>query len=83
MTNFMFSKKQIFSYSVMAGLPDKMIEYVLETRIDAQSDESSLDTFLEDLILTHIIYIPSNVLCNYLKNYYAKRGDMVRINIFK
>jgi hypothetical protein len=21
--------------------------------------------------------MPSNVLCNYLKNYYAKRGDMV------
>jgi hypothetical protein len=61
----------------MAGLPDKMIEYVLETRIDAQTDENSLDTFLEDLILTHIIYMPSNVLCNYLKNYYAKRGDMV------
>ncbi|KAI6235374.1 Rap guanine nucleotide exchange factor 1 [Aphelenchoides besseyi] len=63
-------------YSVMAGLPEKMVEYVLETRIDAQTDELSLDTFLEDFILTHIIYMPSNVLCNYLKNYYEKRGNM-------
>ncbi|KAI6177154.1 Rap guanine nucleotide exchange factor 1 [Aphelenchoides bicaudatus] len=63
-------------YSVMAGLAEKMIEYVLETRIDAQTDENSLDTFLEDLILTHIIYMPTNILCNYLKNYYATRGDV-------
>lgn len=61
----------------MAGLPEKMIEYVLETRIDAQSDEVALDIFLEDFILTHIIYMPSNLLCNYLKNYYTRRGTMV------
>ena len=61
----------------MAGLPEKMIEYVLETRIDAQSDELALDIFLEDFILTHIIYMPSNALCNYLKNYYTRRGTMV------
>uniref|UniRef100_A0A914Y9T6 Ras-GEF domain-containing protein n=1 Tax=Panagrolaimus superbus TaxID=310955 RepID=A0A914Y9T6_9BILA len=60
----------------MAGLPEKMIEYVLETRIDAQTDDISLDTFLEDFILTHIIYMPSNILCNYLKNYYSRRGSM-------
>lgn len=66
----------------MAGLPEKMIEYVLETRIDAaQIEDNSVDTFLEDLVLTHIIYIPTNVLCNYLKGYYMTRGDMVKILI--
>uniref|UniRef100_A0AC34FE14 Rap guanine nucleotide exchange factor 4 n=1 Tax=Panagrolaimus sp. ES5 TaxID=591445 RepID=A0AC34FE14_9BILA len=65
------------SYSVMAGLPEKMIEYVLETRIDAQTDDIALDTFLEDFILTHIIYMPSNILCNYLKNYYSRRGNIM------
>ncbi|KAK0418615.1 hypothetical protein QR680_013671 [Steinernema hermaphroditum] len=60
-------------YSVMAGLPEKMVEYVLETRIDAQYDNDMLDTFLEDFILTHIIFMPSNILCNYLKNYYQRR----------
>ncbi|TKR65289.1 hypothetical protein L596_025713 [Steinernema carpocapsae] len=59
-------------YSVMAGLPEKMVEYVLETRIDAQHDNDMLDTFLEDFILTHIIFMPSNILCNYLKNYYQR-----------
>lgn len=33
----------------------------------------NLDVSLEDFILTHIIFMPSNVLCNYLKNYYNKR----------
>lgn len=67
------------SYSVMAGLPEKMIEYVLETRIDAHSDESTLDLFLEDFILTHIIFMPTNMLCNFLKAYYARSSNaMVR-----
>ncbi|CAD5215844.1 unnamed protein product [Bursaphelenchus okinawaensis] len=67
-------------YSVMAGLPEKMIEYVLETRIDALTSNGTLDTFLEDFILTHIIFMPSNILCNYLKNYYATRGDITTAN---
>ncbi|CAD5221809.1 unnamed protein product [Bursaphelenchus xylophilus] len=67
-------------YSVMAGLPEKMIEYVLETRIDALTSNGALDTFLEDFILTHIIFMPSNILCNYLKNYYATRGDITTLN---
>lgn len=57
----------------MAGLPEKMIEYVLETRVDAHSDEGEMDIFLEDFILTHIIYMPTNVLCNYLKSYYKRK----------
>lgn len=94
----------------MAGLPEKMVEYLLETRIDAvaisvestssstsniisdrfsgffasapiitTADENAefiitnLDTFLEDFILTHIIFMPSNILCNYLKNYYNRK----------
>uniref|UniRef100_A0AC34QSZ1 Rap guanine nucleotide exchange factor 4 n=1 Tax=Panagrolaimus sp. JU765 TaxID=591449 RepID=A0AC34QSZ1_9BILA len=71
------SLKNQCCYSVMAGLPEKMIEYVLETRIDAQTDDTALDTFLEDFILTHIIYMPSNILCNYLKNYYSRRGTII------
>lgn len=33
-----------------------------------------MDVFLEDFVLTHIIYLPTNVLCNYLKNYYKRRA---------
>lgn len=32
----------------------------------------NLDVSLEDFILTHVIFMPTNVLCNYLKNYYNK-----------
>ncbi|VBB28110.1 unnamed protein product [Acanthocheilonema viteae] len=66
-------------YSVMAGLPEKTVEYLLETRIDAQTDDGLMDEFLEDFILTHIIHMPVNILCSYLKNYYM-RGSTVRMD---
>lgn len=59
----------------MAGLPEKMIEYVLETRIDAHTDDATLDVFLEDFVLTHIIFMPTNALCNYLKAYYSRSNN--------
>ncbi|VDM56177.1 unnamed protein product [Angiostrongylus costaricensis] len=49
--------------------------YVLETRVDAQEDGAELDVFLEDLVLTHIIYLPTNTLCNYLKHYYSRPAE--------
>uniref|UniRef100_A0A0K0EC56 Rap guanine nucleotide exchange factor 4 n=1 Tax=Strongyloides stercoralis TaxID=6248 RepID=A0A0K0EC56_STRER len=61
-------------YSVMAGQPEKMLEYILETRIDAVNDDEPLDTFLEDFILTHIIYFHTNLLCSYLKDYYMRKS---------
>uniref|UniRef100_F1KVW1 Rap guanine nucleotide exchange factor 1 n=1 Tax=Ascaris suum TaxID=6253 RepID=F1KVW1_ASCSU len=69
--------RQHCCYSVMAGLPEKMVEYLLETRIDAHVEDGYVDTFFEDFVLTHMIYMPPNILCNYLKNYYM-RGSTVR-----
>uniref|UniRef100_A0A0R3RNQ4 N-terminal Ras-GEF domain-containing protein n=1 Tax=Elaeophora elaphi TaxID=1147741 RepID=A0A0R3RNQ4_9BILA len=63
----------------MAGMPEKTVEYLLETRIDAQTDDGLVDTFLEDFILTHITHMPVNILCSYLKNYYM-RGSTVRMD---
>ncbi|KJH45387.1 cyclic nucleotide-binding domain protein [Dictyocaulus viviparus] len=71
----MSDNKYQYCYSVMAGLPEKILEYVLETRVDAQEDGAELDVFLEDLILTHIIYLPTNTFCNYLKHYYATAAE--------
>lgn len=56
----------------MAGLPEKMLEYLLETRVDLHKDESVPDTFLEDFILTHLIFMPTNLLSNSLKVYYQR-----------
>ncbi|CAB3403280.1 unnamed protein product [Caenorhabditis bovis] len=60
-------------YSVMAGKAEKILEYVLETRIDAQPEDlSEIDVFLEDFILTHEAFMPTNAVCNYLKSYYFR-----------
>lgn len=58
----------IFRYSVMAGTPDKMLEHILETRIDSKVDET--DTFIEDFLLTHMVFMPSRQLCPQLLNQY-------------
>ncbi|XP_071956083.1 rap guanine nucleotide exchange factor 4-like isoform X2 [Antedon mediterranea] len=57
-----------YKYSVMAGTPEKMLEHLLETRIDSHQDET--DTFLEDFLLTHIVFMPSNQLCPALMEHY-------------
>ncbi|KAE9418119.1 hypothetical protein Angca_006761, partial [Angiostrongylus cantonensis] len=72
----MANSKSQCCYSVMAGLAEKILEYVLETRVDAQEDGAELDVFLEDLVLTHIIYLPTNTLCNYLKHYYSRTAEV-------
>ncbi|XP_064648532.1 rap guanine nucleotide exchange factor 4-like [Lineus longissimus] len=58
-----------YKYSVMAGTPDKMLEYLLETRIENKSEETS-DNFLEDFLLTHVIFMPYNHLCPALMSHY-------------
>ncbi|PIO67911.1 domain found in Dishevelled, Egl-10, and Pleckstrin, partial [Teladorsagia circumcincta] len=76
-------KHDFNSYSVMAGLAEKMLEYVLETRVDAQEDGAELDVFLEDLVLTHIIYLPTNTLCNYLKHYYTRAAEELYCHVLE
>lgn len=56
----------------MAGLAEKILEYLLETRIDAQHDDRLVDTLLDDFLLTHQIFMPTNMLSNYLKTYYQR-----------
>ena len=52
----------------MAGSPEKMLEHILETRIDSKQDEA--DTFLEDFLLTHIVFMSSKLLCPALLTQY-------------
>lgn len=60
-------------YSVMAGVPEKMLEHLLETRIDSKYDPT--DTFLEDFLLTHIVFMPSEKLCPALLQQYPSTND--------
>ncbi|XP_013781749.1 rap guanine nucleotide exchange factor 4-like isoform X2 [Limulus polyphemus] len=65
-----------YKYAVMAGTPQKMLEHLLETRIDIRVEDGtgpltySKDTFLEDFLLTHVIFMPSHQLCPELMKHY-------------
>ncbi|XP_052272693.1 rap guanine nucleotide exchange factor 5-like [Dreissena polymorpha] len=51
-----------YKYSVMAGTPEKMLEHLLDSRLD-NKNETEIDGFLKDFLLTHVIFMPCNHLC--------------------
>jgi len=55
-------------YSVMAGTPAKMVEYLLETRIDKTC--SFDDHFLNDLLVAFPIFMTTEALCRELLSKY-------------
>ncbi|KDR12164.1 Rap guanine nucleotide exchange factor 4, partial [Zootermopsis nevadensis] len=69
-----------FKYTVMAGTPQKMLEHLLETRLDGRGGSgsvggqdslpSSSDPFLEDFLLTHIVFMPTHQLVTELARQY-------------
>ncbi|XP_045027027.1 rap guanine nucleotide exchange factor 4 isoform X3 [Daphnia magna] len=70
-----------YKYTVMAGMPQKMLEHLLETRLDARHlsvrDEdiirpysSATDMFLDDFLLTHIMFMPTHQLITELMRNY-------------
>lgn len=72
-----------FKYSVMAGTPEKMLEHLLETRLGSATEDPS-DTYLEDFLMTYVIFMPSNVLCPVLMQHYhttANHGDEVTSDV--
>jgi hypothetical protein len=69
---------------VTAGTGDKMLEYVLETRVDcaATSDIDSVgDTLLDDFLLTHSLFMDTNTLSQRLLDYY-QYGSSVKDNLY-
>ncbi|XP_071811862.1 rap guanine nucleotide exchange factor 4-like isoform X2 [Apostichopus japonicus] len=67
-TNSPTGNSKVQRYSVMAGVPEKILEYLMETRIEGNMDE--VDTLLEDFLLTHVIFMPIPKLCKSLLNHY-------------
>ncbi|XP_069683712.1 rap guanine nucleotide exchange factor 4 isoform X2 [Periplaneta americana] len=70
-----------FKYTVMAGTPQKMLEHLLETRLDGRGVGGSVggrdslpstasDPFLEDFLLTHIVFMPTHQLVTELARHY-------------
>ncbi|XP_073237204.1 rap guanine nucleotide exchange factor 4-like [Porites lutea] len=72
-------------YSVMAGTPIKMVEYLLETRIDKTC--SFDDHFLNDFLVTFPIFMSTEILCSELLSNYHRTNflncgqDMNRTSI--
>ncbi|KAI3409745.1 hypothetical protein GPALN_006124 [Globodera pallida] len=67
---------------LIAGLPSKILEYTLETRIDhlaemcgqptvGTSSSGQADSLLQDVLLSLPLWMPSNKVCNMLKLYYC------------
>ncbi|XP_066151084.1 rap guanine nucleotide exchange factor 4 isoform X1 [Euwallacea fornicatus] len=78
------SGKQVFSshfkYTVMAGTPQKMLEHLLETRLDGRGSmgggdnfiiATAQDPFLDDFLLTHIVFLPTHQLVEELDKHYS------------
>lgn len=63
----------------MAGTPQKMLEHLLETRLDGRGAfgggdnfilTSAQDPFLDDFLLTHVVFFPTHQLVDELANQY-------------
>ena len=65
----------------MVGTPQKMLEHLLETRLDGRGGgggvggrdslpSSTSDSFLEDFLLTHIVFMPTHQLVTELIRQY-------------
>lgn len=52
----------------MSGTPQKMLEHLLETRLSGQVGPN--DPFLDDFLLTHIVFMPVPMLIDELANLY-------------
>ncbi|XP_070564764.1 rap guanine nucleotide exchange factor 4-like isoform X2 [Ptychodera flava] len=61
-----------YKYSVMAGTPEKMLEHLLEAHVDKYNES---DTFVEDFLLTHVVFMPSNHLSPALMSHYHAKAS--------
>lgn len=63
-------------YNVVAGTPQKMLEHLLETRVDQISIERPAnDVFLDDFLLTHVAFMSTRELVDELQAYYRWHED--------
>ncbi|KAG5678868.1 hypothetical protein PVAND_008499 [Polypedilum vanderplanki] len=64
-----------FKYTVMSGTPSKMLEHLLDTRLGVQMGPND-DSFLDDFLLTHIVFMPVAQLVDELASHYHNDMDM-------
>ncbi|XP_058461700.1 rap guanine nucleotide exchange factor 4 isoform X3 [Malaya genurostris] len=61
-------------YTVMSGTPQKMLEHLLETRLGGQVGPN--DPFLDDFLLTHIVFMPTPILIDELASHFHADAEV-------
>ncbi|KAL5253065.1 hypothetical protein ACHWQZ_G015727 [Mnemiopsis leidyi] len=56
-------------YTIMAGTPEKMVEYILDSCVDCRDDDEH-DYFMEDFFMTFNVFMTVDRLCTLLMSYY-------------
>ena len=64
----------LLRYTVMSGTPQKMLEHLLETRLGGQVGPN--DPFLDDFLLTHIVFMPTPILIDELASHYHADAEV-------
>lgn len=59
----------------MSGTPSKMLEHLLDTRLNVQVGPND-DPFLDDFLLTHIVFMPIAQLVDELASHYHNDSEI-------
>ncbi|CRL03782.1 CLUMA_CG016279, isoform C [Clunio marinus] len=63
-------------YTVMSGTPSKMLEHLLDTRLNVLQVGPNDDPFLDDFLLTHIVFMPIAQLVDELASHYHNDSEI-------
>lgn len=66
----------------MSGTPHKMLEHLLDTRLVANVGGGGADPFLDDFLLTHIVFMPVPMLVAKLATLYPVQESFTRPHTF-
>lgn len=60
----------------MSGTPSKMLEHLLDTRLNVPNVGPNDDPFLDDFLLTHIVFMPIAQLVDELASHYHNDSEI-------
>lgn len=60
----------------MSGTPSKMLEHLLDTRLNVLQVGPNDDPFLDDFLLTHIVFMPIAQLVDELASHYHNDSEI-------
>ncbi|GAB6032706.1 Rap guanine nucleotide exchange factor 4, variant 2 [Chamberlinius hualienensis] len=64
-------KSQRHRFLIIAGTPQKILEHLLETCVNVESNNiDSIDRSVEDYLFTHVVFMPYQQLCTEFMKFY-------------